>query len=73
MIADIILITVLLYFAIGVGLFHYELKKIGGKEWYVAYLYERGSEFPNAAFWVAVLLVMLFWPIYLIKAKGGDK
>lgn len=73
MIADIILIIALLYFAIGIGLFHMTLKRLGGKEWYVKYLQEQGSNYPNVSFWCCVILVMLFWPVYLTNNNEEEE
>lgn len=63
----LITIAVLLYLWAGTSLFHYAVRCIGGKEEYIREIHEDhpGSN-ANQVYFVAGLIVVLFWPYFLI-------
>lgn len=70
----IIVLASLLYLSIGYGIFDLGLRSLGGKDNYMECIKESNPKHYNAAFRVAVVLVVIFWPYYLIKTLiRGDK
>lgn len=62
------LLFLLLYFLIGLGLFTLGVKGVGGKEEYLKSIKHRHPVYYEAAFKLARILVMLFWPYFYLKA-----
>lgn len=60
----IILILILLYLWFGMSIFYAAVEQFGGKE-------EYKKEMQGGVYAVALLLVVLFWPYFLIKASIG--
>lgn len=65
----ILVIILLLYFRFGIWIFDRSVEYLGGKE---AYLYEMGKERPKCnvgvAYIIAGLLVMSFWPYFVLMS-----
>lgn len=69
----VFLLLLLLYFLIGLGLFSLGVKGVGGKEEYLKSIKLRHPVYYEAAFELARVLVMVFWPYFYFKAIRDRK
>lgn len=68
----ILVIFLLLYLRIGVVLFDAAIRSLGGKETYLQEIDEKYNDLnPNLLYFSGLVLVVLFWPYFLIR--GGRK
>jgi len=65
MIEEILIISFLLYLALGCVLFNKGVKDLGGKEAYLDLFEEKGVRYPPAAFWLTMVIFIFIWPRYV--------